>query len=184
MILPSVCIKVPVFFCYRDTRDGGEEIVGGILAMPKTRSYVDELFQSAEEEHNTKYGTYLKMLATLHQQADICRRYNVDELFFTLMGNVIPSLRAQNVGKRLLDESVTLATERRFKVYTVDCTSNYSDRVCSEHMRMHKLVSLKYKDFVDERGRPYFVIPEPHQGVNTYAATLPWPIKAFREYKC
>ncbi|XP_073844556.1 arylalkylamine N-acetyltransferase-like 2 [Musca autumnalis] len=178
------CVKQGTsILCYRETHRGNEEIIGGLLAMPKKSSYVEELFRASEEEGNTKYGHYLRMLATLHKEADICKRYNVDQLFFTLMGTVDPKWRGNNICKRLLDESVALATDMGYKVYTTDCTSNYSDRICEKYLKMHKLVSLKYKDFVDENGKPHFNVPEPHQEVNTYAMTLPWPIKAFQEYR-
>lgn len=170
--------------CYRQTKEGGEEIIGGLLSMPKRRCYERQLFQAAEQEGHSKYGHYLRMLALLHEKADICRRYNVDELFFTLMVSIDPKWRCQNIAKRLLDESISLATDMGFKVLTGDCTSNYSDRICRNSLKMEKVASLKYKDFVDAKGKPYFTVPPPHQGVNTYAVPLPWPIKAFRGYKC
>ncbi|XP_005186938.1 uncharacterized protein LOC101901594 [Musca domestica] len=167
--------------CYRNTEEGGdEEILGGLLSMPKNRFYVKDLLQASEQEGNTKYGHYLRMLALQHQKADICRRYNVDEVFFTYMVSVDPKWRGQNLAKRLLDESVSLATTLGFRVYTADCTSHYSDRICSNVPKMEKLVSLKYKDFVDANGKPHFIVPEPHQGVTTYALQLPWPFKAFQ----
>ncbi|XP_075166940.1 uncharacterized protein LOC142239060 [Haematobia irritans] len=171
--------------CYVDNNGGGEdeeEIVGAFLCTTKTRSYVTGLFEAAAAEGNTKYGHYLRLLGTLHREAAICQRYSVDEIFFTFMAAVAPKWRNKNVLKLLGDETINLATKLGYKVYTADCTSEFSARV-AELLGMDRLIVLKYEDFCDANRRPYFVVPLPHLTAKTYALRLPYERRVFNGSK-
>uniref|UniRef100_A0A1I8NLS5 N-acetyltransferase domain-containing protein n=1 Tax=Stomoxys calcitrans TaxID=35570 RepID=A0A1I8NLS5_STOCA len=165
--------------CYHESDKAEEEIVGAFLCTAKERTYVRKLFEAAALEGNTKYGHYLRLLGILHREAAICNRYKVEEIFFTFMACVAPKWRHRNILKLLGDESIALATKLGYKVYTVDCTSNFSSRVC-ESLKMDRLVTLRYDEFLDTNGKPYFVIPHPHVAAITYAIRLPYQLKAFK----
>lgn len=156
--------------CYKET-DKGEQILGTILSTIKDRSYVDKFNDTAAKEGNTKYGHYVRMLASIHRNVNICHHYNVDRFLYCFMMCVNRECRGINISHRLAVASMALAKRIGLNVYAADASSFYSAAV-GDRLKMDLVNTLPFTDYLDEEKRPYFVVPPPHVAVKTYAARL------------
>lgn len=149
----------------------GEKLVAINIGVVKGPESVQEYYDEAAAEGNTKYGQILKLLGDANTKADIFKRYNVDKVFYSFMSCVEPTLRGCNMGTRLKTELMALAKRLGYKVVTVDCTGFYSARVV-ERMGWELMNTVYYKDYKDESGKQIFEPPAPHEGLKTYAVRV------------
>ncbi|CAG5043655.1 unnamed protein product [Parnassius mnemosyne] len=71
-----------------------------------------------------------------------------------------------------MKRSIDIAKEHGFKLFKVDATGAYSQRICSS-LGLRTLRRVRYSEYCDEDGVPVFNVPPPHDALAVMALQLP-----------
>ncbi|KPJ14006.1 hypothetical protein RR48_03112 [Papilio machaon] len=138
-----------------------------IAAMQGDTS-IEKIQQSSDE----KYNKIFTILYTVSRDLNLFSTYQVDRILECRIISVSNVARGKGLAKELMKRSIDVAKEKQFKLFKVDATGAYSQRICSS-LGLRTLRRVRYADYCGADGRPVFNVPPPHDALAVMALELP-----------
>ena len=85
--------------------------------------------------------------------------------------SVKPNCRGLNIGKKLIEKSLSHAKSLGFEYATVECSSIYSAKIAA-NLGYEVFYDLKYDEYRDENNEIIFKVEPPHKSIVMYVKKL------------
>ncbi|KOB69112.1 N-acetyltransferase 2 [Operophtera brumata] len=128
--------------------------------------------QNVQKCEDPNYHKIFNILYTVSRDLDIFNTFKVETLMECRIVSVDAAARGRGMAKELIKRSIELALEHEFRLFKVDATGHYSQRICRS-LGMAELKKVSYEDYTDELGEPIFRIPAPHHALCIMVKELP-----------
>ncbi|CAH2090154.1 unnamed protein product [Euphydryas editha] len=138
-----------------------------IAALDRDTS-IEKIHQSSDE----KYNKIFSILYTVSRDLDLFNTFQVDRILECRIISVSQEARGKGLAKELMKRSIEKAMEHGFKLFKVDATGAYSQRICSS-LGLRVLQKVRYAEHRDSSGAPVFKVPPPHDSLCVMALELP-----------
>uniref|UniRef100_A0A8D8FXE4 aralkylamine N-acetyltransferase n=3 Tax=Culex pipiens TaxID=7175 RepID=A0A8D8FXE4_CULPI len=119
-------------------------------SMDKLNDVTDENFKKI-----------FKLLYEENLKINLFKQFEVDKIFEIRILSVDSKFRGQGLAKKLMNESENIAIENGFQVMKTDATGAFSQRV-SQNLGFVTEREIKYIDYLDDQGKPIFIVDPPH----------------------
>lgn len=146
-------------------------IVGACLTGVDDTSSGQVMLDVAKQTKHKKWSQYLKMYALLDEQANICKRYNVEKVFHVSAVVVNNDYRGHSIATKLVEKSFALGASLGFLVCSLNCSSFYTERIAMG-LKMECVNELAMADIKSEEGERLVYTLPPHTHIRTYAKWL------------
>ncbi|XP_055904529.1 uncharacterized protein LOC129940270 [Eupeodes corollae] len=165
------CVDVADRFCLLALYEN--QIVGARSLLTKGPDAEQVLLKKASEIPWSQYAKVLKILAKVERDANVFKKFNNFKL--ALHGNglaVHKDFRGNGIGLKLYEKSMQIGKALGYSLFTCDCTSIYSARLC-ELMGMECTNVCKMEDYRLPGSDEQFIFPPAHQKyIKTYAKVV------------
>ncbi|KAJ0176254.1 hypothetical protein K1T71_008428 [Dendrolimus kikuchii] len=139
-----------------------------IAAMEGDMQSIEKIQQSSDE----KYNKIFTILYTVSRDLDLFNTYQVNRILECRIISVSEQARGRGLAKELMARSVDLAKEQGFKLFKVDATGAYSQRICKS-LGLQELKRVVYSEYCDDTGEPIFNVSPPHNALSVMVLTIP-----------
>ncbi|XP_071859201.1 arylalkylamine N-acetyltransferase 1 [Bombus fervidus] len=126
----------------------------------------EEAERRLAELNDEKFKIIFGLLYKVNKKVDLFYKYNVDELFECRILSIDENYRGKGLASILMADSIEIAKTAGFKVFKVDATGMYSQKVCYKH-GLEVEAMIQYRD-LDESIRP----APPHQALKLLVKVL------------
>lgn len=148
------------------------QVVGVALNGIQHDGDVDEAMKKLETLNDKKFKQIFSMLYDLNQSLNLFERYNVTSIFECRILSVDNRYRGKGLANELFKLSLDIASKAGFKVFKVDATGVFSQRI-STKLGLETLVELEYRNHLDSAtGLPMFTPPSPHTSLKVMVKIL------------
>lgn len=148
------------------------QVVGVALNGIQHEGDVDEAMKKLETLTDKKFKQIFSMLYELNQSLNLFKRYDVTSVFECRILSVDNSYRGRGLANELFKLSLDVASKAGFKVFKVDATGVFSQRI-STKLGLETLVELEYRNHLDPAtGQPLFSPPPPHTSLKVMVKIL------------
>ncbi|KAG6461227.1 hypothetical protein O3G_MSEX012503 [Manduca sexta] len=138
------------------------------LAAMEGDTSTEKIQQSSDE----KYNKIFTILYTVSRDLDLFNTYQVDRILECRIISVSEEARGRGLAKELMKRSVDLAKEKGFKLFKVDATGAFSQRICRS-LGLEELRKVRYSEYLDDAGEPVFQVPPPHDALCVMVLKIP-----------
>uniref|UniRef100_A0A8D8U9D0 aralkylamine N-acetyltransferase n=1 Tax=Cacopsylla melanoneura TaxID=428564 RepID=A0A8D8U9D0_9HEMI len=152
--------------------DANGQVVGVALNGVQHEGDVDEAMKKLETINDKKFKQIFSMLYDLNQSLDFFKRYDVTSIFECRILSVDNHFRGRGMANEMFKLSIDVATKAGFKVFKVDATGVFSQKI-SEKLGLETLLELEYRHHLDSAtGLPMFTPPAPHTSLKVMVKIL------------
>ncbi|XP_055618948.1 uncharacterized protein LOC129764151 [Toxorhynchites rutilus septentrionalis] len=151
---------------------GGEDQLVGISGAGVIDSDESEKLKDiALKTETTKFGEILRMLSYVCEQANVCQRFGISEVYHQHYLAVDSKFRGKALGKLLMEKQFGKARDLGLRVVTTDASGVYSSNLC-EKLGMQCVYSLAYNEYRNELGQQVFKSSGQHKEIKTFAKQI------------
>ncbi|CAG9583026.1 unnamed protein product [Danaus chrysippus] len=115
--------------------------------------------------------TIFNILYTVSRDLELFQTFGVDRVLECRIVSVSEHARGRGLAKELMKRSIQIAMDHGFKLFKVDATGAYSQRICSS-LGLRVLQKVRYSEHCDQNG-PIFKVPPPHDSLCIMALEIP-----------
>ncbi|NP_001177771.1 N-acetyltransferase 2 [Bombyx mori] len=150
----------------------GDKVLGvalnGILRHGDIEQSIEKIKQSTDE----KFNKIFNILYTVSRDLNLFNTFEVDLIMECRIISVHENARGRGLAKELMKRSIDLARDNEFKLFKVDATGAFSQRICRS-LSLEELKSVRYDEYCDESGTPIFRVPPPDHALCVMILKLP-----------
>ncbi|CAK1542951.1 unnamed protein product [Leptosia nina] len=116
--------------------------------------------------------TIFRILYTVSHDLDLFNTYQVERILECRIISVSDKARGRGFAKELMKRSIEIAREHQFKLFKVDATGAFSQRICSS-LGLRVLHKVRYAEYCNEAGKPVFNVLPPHDSLCVMVLEIP-----------
>ncbi|CAH0726716.1 unnamed protein product, partial [Brenthis ino] len=126
----------------------------------------DDTVLGIKQSSDEKYNKIFNILYTVSRDLDLFNTFQVDRILECRIISVSEAARGRGIARELMKRSIEIAMEHGFKLFKVDATGAFSQRICSR-LGLRVLHKLRYAELRALRVAP------PHDALAVMALELP-----------
>ncbi|CAH4031715.1 unnamed protein product [Pieris brassicae] len=119
-----------------------------------------------------KFKKIFTILYTVSDDLDLFSTYQVDCLLECRIISVSDKARGRGLARELMKRSIEIANEHNFRVFKVDATGAFSQRICSS-LGLRVLHKVRYAEYLNPSGKPVFSVSPPHDSLCVMVLEIP-----------
>lgn len=146
-------------------------IVGACITGVDKASSQQAMLDEANQTTNKKWAQYLRLYAKLDNDASVYQRFNVEKVAHVQGVTVNSDYRGLSIATTLLSKSIEMAASLGHEVYTINCSSFYTERIAVK-LKMERIGETSMDDIKSETGERLVYSSPPHTHIRTYAKRL------------
>ncbi|KAL4715774.1 hypothetical protein ACJJTC_006353 [Scirpophaga incertulas] len=131
-----------------------------------------ESIEKIQQSSDAKFNKIFTILYTVSRDLDLFDTFDVDRIMECRIISVADQARGRGLAKELMKRSIQLAREEDFKLFKVDATGAFSQRICST-LGLRELRKVRYAEYCDSSGKPIFCVPPPHDALSVMVLEMP-----------
>ncbi|KAM3958807.1 LOW QUALITY PROTEIN: arylalkylamine N-acetyltransferase-like 7 [Aphomia sociella] len=126
---------------------------------------IEQSIEKIQQSSDEKYNKIFTILYTVSRDLDLFGTFDVNRILECRIISVSDQARGRGLAKELMRRSIEIAKEQRFKLFKVDATGAYSQRICSS-LGLRVLHKIRYCEYCDDTGTPIFEVSPPHDSLS------------------
>ncbi|XP_034945523.1 dopamine N-acetyltransferase-like isoform X2 [Chelonus insularis] len=124
-----------------------------------------------KECDHQKFRKILKLLHHVDREANVVKRYPGKKILDIKIISVDNNWRGKGIAAELFKKTMKIAKELNYDYVRCDCSSHFTSKLC-KRLGFEEIFELKYKDYVDQDGKPVFTPAPPHDSISTCVSKL------------